>query len=72
MELALAHRVGSAVEQAYARSDLLEKRRDHPMDQWAVFAPQRRPMSCKTASLSAVRRGPADNHRRARAIEAGT
>ena len=26
-ELALAHRVGSAVEQAYARSDLLEKRR---------------------------------------------
>ena len=38
MELALAHRVGSAVEQAYARSDLLEKRRDHPMDQWAVFA----------------------------------
>ena len=27
MELSLAHRVGSAVEQAYARSDLLAKRR---------------------------------------------
>jgi hypothetical protein len=27
MELSLAHRVGSAVEQAYARSDLLEQRR---------------------------------------------
>ena len=37
MELALAHRVGSAVEQAYARSDLLEKRRDL-MEQWAWFA----------------------------------
>ncbi len=37
MELSLAHTVGSAVEQAYARSDLLEKRRGL-MDQWARFA----------------------------------
>ena len=37
MELALAHTVGSAVERAYARSDLLEKRRAL-MDQWATFA----------------------------------
>ena len=36
MELCLAHSVGSAVEQAYARSDLLEKRRGL-MDQWAAF-----------------------------------
>ena len=36
-ELALAHRVGSAVEQAYARSDLLEKRRAL-MQQWADHA----------------------------------
>ena len=36
MELALSHKVGSAVEQAYARSDLLEKRRAL-MDQWAQF-----------------------------------
>ena len=36
MELALSHKVGSAVEQAYARSDLLEKRRAL-MDQWARF-----------------------------------
>ena len=36
MELCLAHRVGSAVEQAYARSDLLAKRRQ-VMDRWAAF-----------------------------------
>ncbi len=36
MELALAHKVGTAVEQAYARSDLIEKRRAL-MDQWARF-----------------------------------
>ncbi len=36
MELSLAHSVGSAVEQAYARSDLLDKRR-RLMDQWAAF-----------------------------------
>lgn len=37
MELALSHTVGSAVEQAYARSDLLDKRRAL-MEQWARFA----------------------------------
>ena len=36
MELCLAHAVGSAVEQAYARSDLLAKRRVL-MEQWAQF-----------------------------------
>ena len=36
MELSLAHRVGSAVEQAYARSDLLEQRRKL-MDAWAEY-----------------------------------
>ena len=36
MELALSHKVGSAVEQAYARSDLIDKRRVL-MDQWAQF-----------------------------------
>ena len=36
MELALAHKVGSAVEQAYARSDLFEKRRSL-MQEWADF-----------------------------------
>ena len=35
MELCLSHTVGSAVERAYARSDLLEKRRVL-MEQWAV------------------------------------
>lgn len=37
MELSLAHAVGSAVERAYARSDLLAKRRVL-MEQWATFA----------------------------------
>ena len=36
MELSLAHRVGSAVEQAYARSTLVEKRR-RLLDQWGRF-----------------------------------
>ena len=36
MELSLAHKVGSAVEQAYARSDLLAKRREL-MEQWAQY-----------------------------------
>ena len=35
-ELALAHRVGTSVEQAYHRTDLLEKRRQL-MDEWADF-----------------------------------
>ena len=36
MELSLAHAVGSSVEQAYARSDLIAKRRAL-MDQWGSF-----------------------------------
>ena len=36
MELSLAHAVGSAVERAYARSDLLAKRR-RLMDKWGRF-----------------------------------
>ena len=36
MELSLAHSVGSAVEAAYARSTLLEKRRAL-MEQWAEY-----------------------------------
>ena len=36
MELCLAHHVGSAVERAYARLDLLAKRR-RLMDQWGAF-----------------------------------
>lgn len=36
LELALAHNLGSAVEQAYSRSDLLEKR-VRLMDHWAEF-----------------------------------
>lgn len=39
MELALAHAVGSAVEQAYMRSDLLEQRREL-MQQWADYLRQ--------------------------------
>jgi integrase len=35
-EMSLAHKVGSDVERAYARSDLLEKRRAL-MKQWSEF-----------------------------------
>lgn len=35
-EMSLSHRIGSAVEQAYARSDLLEKRRDL-LKRWSNF-----------------------------------
>ncbi|QOL82661.1 tyrosine-type recombinase/integrase [Pseudooceanicola spongiae] len=35
-EMALAHQVGSAVERAYRRSDMMEKRR-HMMEDWADF-----------------------------------
>lgn len=35
-ELALAHSVGNAVEQAYRRSDMLERRREM-MEEWAGF-----------------------------------
>ena len=36
-ELALAHEVGSSVERAYRRSDMLDKRRAM-MEDWAAFA----------------------------------
>ncbi len=39
MELSLAHQVGSAVERAYARSDLLEQRREL-MARWAAYLEQ--------------------------------
>ena len=35
-EMALAHKVGSAVERSYARSDLFDKRREL-MDAWAAY-----------------------------------
>jgi integrase len=37
IEMALAHRVGNATEQAYARGDLFERRR-RLMEEWAQFA----------------------------------
>ena len=41
-EIALAHKVGSAVEQAYHRTDLLDQRRKL-MDDWAEFLAQTSP-----------------------------
>lgn len=35
-EMSLAHKVGSGVERAYARSDLLERRREL-MEQWTIY-----------------------------------
>ncbi|THD71639.1 site-specific integrase [Thalassobius vesicularis] len=40
-EMSLAHKIGSDVERAYARSDLLEKRRDL-MAQWSQFVASER------------------------------
>ena len=38
-EMCLAHKVGAATEQAYSRSDLLEKRR-RVMEHWADYITQ--------------------------------
>ena len=46
-EAALAHQLGGSVEQAYARSDLLDRRRKL-MQQWANYVtPQSRPITAK-------------------------
>jgi integrase len=52
IEAALAHQVGNSVEQAYQRSDVLEKRRKL-MEAWATFCttPQR------DATVTPIRRG---------------
>ena len=55
MELALAHSVGSAVEQAYMRSDLLEQRRTL-MQQWANFL-AKHPYEENTLSSDTRRQG---------------
>ena len=41
VEAALAHAVGNQTEAAYARSDLLERRRQL-MDEWAEYISRRR------------------------------
>lgn len=53
MELSLAHQVGSAVERAYARSDLLEKRRGL-MQQWANYL-TRPPVADNVTELNRAR-----------------
>lgn len=57
-EAALSHATGNAVERAYARSDLFDRRREL-MDQWAVYANGTRPtqtsaerMAIKDADLA--------------------
>jgi hypothetical protein len=40
VEQALAHTIGNAVEAAYRRGDLFEKRR-HLMNDWAAFCERR-------------------------------
>ena len=41
-EMALAHFIGSEVERAYQRSDMLERRRDM-MAAWSAFVQQKQP-----------------------------
>lgn len=43
VETALAHSIGSAVEAAYRRGDLFEKRRELMAD-WGVYCSEERPM----------------------------
>jgi integrase len=52
IELSLAHSVGTAVEQAYRRTDLLEARRKL-MNDWATFC-----MTTDTAKVTPMRRRP--------------
>ena len=47
-EMSLAHKIGSDVERAYARSDLLEKRRIL-MARWSKFVTGQRPQVVKLA-----------------------
>lgn len=54
-EMALAHTVGDAVEAAYRRGDLLEKRRAL-MDDWASFVTGKH-TACNVISLQAVANG---------------
>ncbi len=56
MELCLAHRVGPAVERAYARSELFEKRREL-MDQWGHFLSDER---ARVGARVGERDGPAE------------
>jgi integrase len=55
IEMALGHRVGDAVEQAYARGDLFQRRR-RLMDDWATFCGQVAPAS---GSVVPIRQGAA-------------
>ena len=57
-EACLSHRVGSAVSRAYARSDMLERRRP-VMAQWAAFLDGETEAVAKVVSIGARRkRGP--------------
>ncbi len=50
-EMALAHTIGNAVEAAYRRGDMLEKRREM-MNQWAQFAIQVSPMPSNVIGIN--------------------
>ena len=55
-EACLSHRVGSAVSRAYARSDMLERRRP-VMAQWAAFLDGEK-TAAKIVSIGARRKRP--------------
>jgi integrase len=55
IELALAHQVGTAVQRAYARSDLLDQRR-RLMQGWSDFAQRRTSKPSDTAATTNTRR----------------
>jgi hypothetical protein len=56
-EACLSHRVGSAVSRAYARSDMLERRRP-VMAQWAAFLDGEVEIAAKVVSIGERRKRP--------------
>jgi integrase len=56
-ESCLSHRVGSAVSRAYARSDMLERRRP-VMAQWAAFLDGETETAAKVVSIGSRRKWP--------------
>ena len=63
IEAALAHRLKDKAEAAYARGDLLQKRR-HLMDAWAIYLTQAAGRGCRVASRS----GQSGGHRPDKAL----
>jgi integrase len=54
VEMALAHRLGDAVEQAYARGDLFQRRR-RLMAEWAAYCAGEAPVDSRVVEFAGAR-----------------